>query len=66
MKIRINGQEHHFDNTLSITQLLQELQLDVEKIAVERNLEIVPCSRFADVMLAENDALEIVHFIGGG
>ena len=46
--------------------LLASLGLDTRKVAVERNLEIVPRSTYAAVALQEGDRLEIVHFIGGG
>jgi thiamine biosynthesis protein ThiS len=42
------------------------LGLDARKVAVERNLAIVPRSTFDDVMVEEGDRLEIVHFVGGG
>lgn len=50
----------------SIADLVASLGLDVKKVAVERNREIVPRSTLAEVTLAEGDALEIVHFVGGG
>lgn len=50
----------------SIADLVASLGLDAKKVAVERNREIVPRSTLADVALAEGDALEIVHFVGGG
>jgi len=50
----------------SVAALLSALGLDTRKVAVERNEEIVPRSTYAAVILAEGDALEIVHFIGGG
>lgn len=50
----------------SIADLVASLGLDVKKVAVERNREIVPRSTLADVALAEGDQLEIVHFVGGG
>jgi len=40
--------------------------IEIKKIAVERNLEVVPKSTYADVILQEGDKLEIIHFIGGG
>ena len=46
--------------------LLAALSLDARKVAVERNLEIVPRSLFARTALADGDRIEIVHFIGGG
>ena len=50
----------------SIADLVASLGLDVKKVAVERNREIVPRSTLVDIALAEGDALEIVHFVGGG
>jgi thiazole synthase len=50
----------------SIADLVRSLELDPAKVAVERNGEIVPRSTLAVVTLAENDVLEIVHFVGGG
>jgi thiazole synthase len=50
----------------SIAALVQSIGLDPAKVAVERNLVIVPRSTFIDVMIADGDFLEIVHFVGGG
>ena len=50
----------------SIAVLVTSLGLQVTKVAVERNREIVPRSTLADVALADGDELEIVHFVGGG
>ncbi|OHC76056.1 MAG: thiamine biosynthesis protein ThiS [Rhodospirillales bacterium RIFCSPLOWO2_12_FULL_58_28] len=66
MKLIINGEERGFDAPLDVEQLLGKIGLDAAKVAVERNLEIVPKSRYAGVMLKDGDKLEVVHFIGGG
>lgn len=50
----------------TIAELVRELELAPEKVAVERNGEIVPRSTLAEAPLAEGDRLEIVHFVGGG
>src|SRR3546814_9421921 len=50
----------------SIADLVASLGLDVQKLAVERNRDIVPRSTLADLALADGDAPEIVHFVGGG
>lgn len=50
----------------SIAALVDALGLPLAKVAVERNLQIVPRSTLADVVLADGDVLEIVHFVGGG
>jgi thiazole synthase len=64
--ITVNGQHKRVTAGLSIAALANELGLVPEKVAVERNLEIVPRSTLADVCLEDGDELEIVHFVGGG
>ena len=51
---------------MTVEQLLGEIGLDPRKVAVERNLEIVPKSNYAGISLDDGDRLEIIHFIGGG
>jgi thiamine biosynthesis protein ThiS len=64
--LTVNGEARRFAAPLTITSLLDTLGLDCRKIAVERNLAIVPRSQHAVTTLQANDQLEIVHFIGGG
>lgn len=64
--IRINGEHRRIRAGMSIADLARELGLFPEKVAVERNLEIVPRSTLADVPVEDGDELEIVHFVGGG
>lgn len=64
--ITINGEPRRVAAVLSVAGLVAELGLNPKKVAVERNLEIVPRSTHADVMLVDGDQLEIVHFVGGG
>jgi thiamine biosynthesis protein ThiS len=66
MKIRINGKEHDLAAPLTVSQLLDQLGFDRRKVAVERNLEIVPRSVHDRTALADGDRLEIVGFVGGG
>ena len=66
MQITLNGEARQLDEGVSVRALLVGLGLDPAKIAVERNLEIVPRSTYDQVALNEGDRLEIVHFIGGG
>jgi len=64
--ITLNGDVRPAQMGHSIADLCRSIELDPAKVAVECNLEIVPRSRLEDVMLADGDALEIVHFVGGG
>jgi thiazole synthase len=66
LSIRVNGGHRRVVDGLSIAELALELGLEPTKVAVERNLEIVPRSTYAATALAAGDRLEIVHFIGGG
>ena len=66
MKLVINGEERSFSASMSVEALLGELGIDPRKVAVERNLEIVPKSSYAQVGVDDGDRLEIVSFIGGG
>ncbi|CAM3186921.1 Thiazole synthase [Sphingomonas antarctica] len=66
ISIRVNGEHRRVANDLSIAALALELGLEPTRVAVERNLEIVPRSTLADVRVEDGDELEIVHFVGGG
>ncbi len=66
MQLTINGEERRFQALGDVAALVAALGLDVRKVAVERNLEIVPRSLYAATPLADGDRIEIVHFIGGG
>ncbi len=66
MKLVLNGEDRNFADVTSIAGLVAALGLDVRKVAVELNLEIVPRSAYAATPVADGDRIEIVHFIGGG
>jgi len=64
--VTLNGENRSIGPGLTVKSLLESLGLDPGKIAVERNLEIVPRSTYGAVPVADGDRFEIVHFIGGG
>jgi thiamine biosynthesis protein ThiS len=64
--VMLNGEARTLDAPMTVAGLLAAIGLDARKVAVERNEEIVPRSAYAATQLAGGDALEIVHFIGGG
>ncbi len=66
MLVTLNGESRSVAPGTSIAQLAEGLGLDPRKIAVERNLAIVPRSTLAEVLVEDGDQLEIVHFVGGG
>lgn len=66
MHITVNGEEKRYDRPMNVADLLSVLDLEPRKIAVERNLVIVPKSLYADTPIADGDRIEIVQFVGGG
>jgi len=66
MLLHINGERREIADAITVDQLLATLGLDARKVAFERNLEIVPKSRYGETRLSDGDKIEIVHFIGGG
>jgi thiazole synthase len=64
--ISVNGEHKRVAAGLSIAELAGELGLVPEKVAVERNLKVVPRSTLGEVTVEDGDELEIVHFVGGG
>lgn len=66
MHLTINGEAKEFAAPLTVESLLAELGVDGRRVALERNLEIVPKSAYGETVLADGDQVEIVQFIGGG
>jgi sulfur carrier protein len=64
--LNVNGERLEFSSNPRVADLLAKLELEGKKIAIERNGEIVPRSRFPDTWLADGDKLEIVVAVGGG
>lgn len=66
LSIRINGEHRRVNGGLSISEMLNEMGIDPLRVAVERNLEVVPRPSLGDVQVEDGDDYEVVHFVGGG
>lgn len=66
MQLQVNGDIHVVPGPMSLLNLIEHFGLEPRKVAIERNLEIVPRSIYAQTLLDDGDRLEIVHFVGGG
>lgn len=66
ISIRVNGAHRRVPAGISVANLALELGLEPAKVAVERNLEIVPRSTLAEAIVEDGDDYEIVTFVGGG
>ena len=66
VQVRINGEHRRVNEGITIAELVQEIGFDPVRVAVERNLEVVPRSTLGDVKVQDGDDFEIVRFVGGG
>ena len=66
MKLTVNGELREVEGPMTVLGLVESFGLQPGKIAVERNLEIVPRSAYGEVGLRDGDRIEIVNFVGGG
>ena len=66
LQVRINGEHRRVEGGITVAQLVREIGFDPVRVAVERNLEVVPRSTLADVGVQDGDDFEIVRFVGGG
>jgi sulfur carrier protein len=69
LTVVLNGQTREFEGLAeldSLERLLVELGVKGDRVAVERNGEIVPRALWAGTLVGEGDRLEVVHFVGGG
>ena len=66
VSIRVNGEHRRVVSGISVADLALELGLEPAKVAVERNLEVVPRSTLGEVLVEDGDDYEIVTFVGGG
>jgi thiamine biosynthesis protein ThiS len=66
LQITVNGESRRMSNGASVEDLLRELALPPGRVAIERNLDILPRSQWASTRIQASDRYEIVHFVGGG
>ena len=66
IQILINGETQSVSPGLTVTALLAQLKLNPERLAIERNLEILPRAQWEETAVAAGDRFEIVHLVGGG
>ena len=66
LSIRVNGEHRRVPDGTSIAEMINLLGLDPLRVAVERNLAIVPRGTLSQVCVEDGDDYEIVHFVGGG
>ncbi len=66
IKIKLNGKNKKIEENYKISKLLTDLNIPLNKVAIELNQEILDKKKLGKIYLKNNDRIEIVHFIGGG
>jgi thiamine biosynthesis protein ThiS len=64
--IQLNGEPYELAGPVTLSALLESLELDARRVAVERNLVVVKRAEYAATTLHDRDEVEIVNFVGGG
>ncbi len=66
MTIQLNGVPHEMPEPMSVSRLLEALEIDPRRIAVEHNRLVVKKVAYASTVVSEGDEVEVVNFVGGG
>ena len=66
MTIKLNGDPHELRGPVSVSELLQQLEIDARRVAVELNLAVVKKAAYESSVIKDGDEVEIVNFVGGG
>lgn len=66
MRVTVNGEAREFPEETTLEALIEQLALAPDRLAIERNYEVVRRADWPHTALAENDRVEIIHFVGGG
>ncbi len=66
MTVTINGERREIPDGLNVIALLEHLGMSNGRVAIERNLDILPRARWQETQVESNDSFEIVYFVGGG
>ena len=66
MTITLNGDPHELQAPLSVSALLEQLEIDARRVAVELNLAVVKKAAYDSSVIKDGDEVEIVNFVGGG
>ena len=66
IRVELNGRQRDVRAGLTVSDLLDTLDLEPGLVVVERNREILSRARYGEVAVREGDRLELVHFVGGG
>ena len=66
IKIKVNGKFKSVKSDIKLSDLIKDLKIPVNKVAIELNKEIVNKTKLNKIILKNNDIIEVVHFIGGG
>ena len=66
MDVVVNGDRREIPEGVSVAELIEHLGMPLDRVALERNREILSRPQWKSTLVQQNDVFEIVHFVGGG
>jgi thiamine biosynthesis protein ThiS len=66
LRLYVNGEYREFSDTISLDQLVNELELPALRVAIEVNRKVIRRADWSSTSIKDGDRVEIVHFVGGG
>ncbi|MEO8681856.1 MAG: sulfur carrier protein ThiS [Vicinamibacterales bacterium] len=66
MTIKLNGDSHEIPQPMTVAALLERLDIDARRVAVELNLNVIKKAAYQSAVVGDGDEVEIVNFVGGG
>ena len=66
IKIRVNGKKYSIYQNMKVSNLIEKLDIPLNKVAIELNEKIIDKKKLKTIILNNKDSIEIFHFIGGG
>lgn len=66
ISVVINGERREIPEGLTVVQLIEHLSMPADRVAMERNFDVLPRAQWAATKVEPNDTFEIVHLVGGG
>jgi sulfur carrier protein len=66
MTVAINGERREIPDGLTVAAMIEHLGMPLDRVALERNRDILPRTQWKSTQVQLNDSFEIVHFVGGG
>lgn len=66
MDVKINGENHTFNDNITLENIIKELNITINSIVAEVNGQVITKEKFSNTVIKDNDVIELIKFVGGG